>query len=57
MSVCVCVVQCTFWWGMIGMGDSILGVAVGTGAGRLDLEGRNTVLIARMRPLLCAVSE
>lgn len=27
----------TFWWGMIGMGESILGVAVGTGAGRLDL--------------------
>lgn len=28
---------CTFWWGMTGMGESILGVAVGTGAGRLDL--------------------
>lgn len=27
----------TFWWGMTGMGESILGVAVGTGAGRLDL--------------------
>ncbi len=27
----------TFWWGIIGMGESILGVAVGTGAGRLDL--------------------
>lgn len=28
----------TFWWGMTGMGESILGVAVGTGAGRLDLK-------------------
>lgn len=28
----------TFWWGITGMGESILGVAVGTGAGRLDLE-------------------
>lgn len=28
----------TFWWGMIGMGESILGVAVGTGGGRLDLK-------------------
>lgn len=27
----------TFWWGITGMGESILGVAVGTGAGRLDL--------------------
>lgn len=30
----------TFWWGMTGMGESILGVAVGTGAGRLDLSIR-----------------
>ena len=34
-SCCRCVG--TFWWGMTGMGESILGVAVGTGAGRLDL--------------------
>lgn len=33
----VYVCLCTFWWGMTGIGESILGVAVGTGAGRLDL--------------------
>lgn len=40
MQFCVCVCSArgdTFWCAMTVMGESILGVAVGTGAGRLDL--------------------